>query len=345
MSVTTAINRFITTSVAGLYQGLLASGPGFQEVANRLIKIAENEHAFRRYDRLHETGEILSNFPLKQYQRIGQYYLALSLCRNGQAVMSEVRPMIEQLATIGPMQYRARALQLLAATYGAERKPEQELYFYLESLKTRTNTFTALRSIAALKAKEGFHKQALKDLERLNQFARYMPPHTFFDYLNSLAIELWEAGCKYEARLVIRHVLESPFIIAYPEWQETAEELKGPNRSFVVVDLSPLKPRNVLSMPAVGRDQEEPPAWAGQPAPVVNYQQWKKRMAKKKKNGNKPVDQMTEAEMMMEIMNLYTSDKTTNADRRRIYIAAMKAFFEPDKPDTPKNPDDDNSGA
>ncbi len=324
---------------------MLSSGLSFQEVGNRLIKIAENAHAFRRYDRLHETGELLSNFPLKQYQHIGQYYIALSMCRNGRANMSEVRPFIETLANVAPVPYRARAMQLLAATYGAERKPEQELYFFVESLKTKASMFLGLRGIALLKAKEGFHKQALNDLESLHSFARYMPPHIYFDYLNSLAIELWEVNRKYEAQSIIKHVLESPLIIAYPEWLETAEDLREANRSFIIVGRLPDRPRNVLSMPAVGRDQGEPPAWAGQPAPVVNYQQWKKRMAKKKKNGNKPVDQMTESEMMMEIMNLYTSDKTTNADRRRMYVAMMKAFFEPDKPDTPESPNDDNPGA
>jgi hypothetical protein len=238
MSVTTPINRLITTSIAGLYQGLLASGLGLQDVANRLVKIAENAHAFRQYDRLHEIGEILSNFPLKQYQYIGQYYLALSMCRNGQANMTEVRPFIEKLATVAPIAYRARAIQLLAATYGAERNPEQELYFYLESLKIKVNTFMALRSIAVLKTKEGYHKQALKDLESLRSFARYMLPHIYFDYLNSLAVELWEAGRKYEARNIIKHVVASPFIQAYPEWQETARELKEPDRSFISVSRS-----------------------------------------------------------------------------------------------------------
>ena len=47
-----------------------------------------------------------------------------------------------------------------------------------------------------------------------------------FDYLNSLAVELGEVGRKYEARNVIKHVLESPFTIAYPEWLETADDLK-----------------------------------------------------------------------------------------------------------------------
>ena len=347
MSVTTTINRFITTSVAGLYQGLLASGLSFQDVANRLVRIAENAHAFRQYDKIKEIGEILSNFPLKQYQYIGQYYLALSLCRNGQADMSAVRPMIEQLATIGPMPYRARALQLLAATYGAERKPEQELYFYLESLRTRINTFTALRSIAVLKSKEGFHKQSLKDLERLYPFARYMPPHIYFDYLNSLSLELWEAGRKYEARNVIRHVLESAFIIAYPEWRETGEDLREANRSFAVINPSRLIPRNVLSMPTLERNEVEFPAWAGQPAPVVNYQQWKRRMGKKKKgNGRPKSEDMDVRDMMFRIMELYCNDKTTDEQRVKIWEAAEKIVAnEPDEPETPDSPDDDKLGA
>jgi tetratricopeptide (TPR) repeat protein len=342
MSVTTAINRFITTSVAGLYQGLIASGLGFQEVANRLIKTAENAHAFRQYDRLHEAGKILSNFPLKQYQYIGQYYLALSMCRNGQVNILEARPFIEKLASVAPIPYRARAMQLLAATYGTQRNPEQELSFFVESLKTRASTFLGLQGIALLKAKEGYHKQSLKDLENLRSFARYMPPHIYFDYLNSLAVELGEAGRKDEARNIIKHVLASPFAIAYPEWRETAEELREPNRSFAVISSLPLRPHNVLSMPAFERDGAEFPTWAGQPAPVLSYEKWTQRMAKKKKNGNKPIEQMTESDMIVRIINIYASEDTTDAQRRKMYDAMMKALSEPDKPE---KPDDHNPGA
>lgn len=347
MSVTTAINRFIHTSVAGLYQALLSSGLSFQEVANRLVKIAENAHAFRRHDRLHEIGEILSNFPLKQYQHVGQYYVALSMCHNGQADIVEARPLVEKLATLAPLPYRARAMQLLAATYGTQRNPEQELYFYLESLKTRTNTFTALRSIAVLKAKEGYHKQALKDLENLYPLARYMPPRVYFDYLNSLAVELWEVGRKYEARNVIRHVLESPFIIAYPEWRETGDDLREANRSFVVIDPSPLKPRNVLTMPTLERDGAEFPAWAGQPAQIVSYQELKRRMGKKKKgNGKRKAEDMDVRDMMFRIMEIYCNDQTSDEQRVKIWEAAEKiAASKPTEPDTPDSPEDDKPGA
>jgi hypothetical protein len=234
-------------------------------------------------------------------------------------------------------------MQLLAATYGTERKPEQELCFYLESLKTRVNIITALRGIAVLKAKEGYHKHALKDLESIYPLARYAPPHIYFDYLNSLAVELGEAGRKYEARNIIKHVLASPYAFAYPEWRETAEDLREANRSFALISLSPPKPRNVLSMPTLERDGAEFPAWAGQPASVVSYQEWKQSMGKKKKgNGQQNPEEMDVREMMFRIMEIYSSKSTTDEQRRKIWEAAEKIFAEPDHPDTP---DDGDPGA
>ena len=49
--------------------------------------------------------------------------------------------------------------------------------------------------------------------------------------------------------------------------------------------------------------------------------------------------------MLMEIMNIYTKEDTTDATRRTIYAAVMKAMSEPDKTDTPESPDDDDTGA
>jgi hypothetical protein len=202
-----------------------------------------------------------------------------------------------------------------------------------------------LRNIAVIKAKEGYHKAAIKDLENMLPLARYSEPLIYWDSMNSLAVEYGEVGRKYEARNIIQHVLGSPFIIAYPEWRETAEELRQANRSFAAISLSALRPRNVLSMPALERDGVGFPAWAGQPAPVLSYEKWTQRMAKKKKNGKKRTEEMTEADMIMEIINIYASEDTTDAQRRKMYDAMMKAISEPDKPATPENPDDDKPGA
>ena len=138
--------------------------------------------------------------------------------------------MFELVADTAPPMYRAKAIHSLAAVSAHRKDFDSELYYFVEALKASCDIATSLkvlRGIAVHKAREGYHNQALKDLERMLPFMKYAPPHIYFDYLNSLAVELGEVGRKYEARNVIKHVLESPFIIAYPEWQETAEELKG----------------------------------------------------------------------------------------------------------------------
>jgi hypothetical protein len=89
-------------------------------------------------------------------------------------------------------------------------------------------------------------------------------------------------------------------------------------------------------MPRPERDDTEFPAWAGQLATVVDYQDWKRRMAKKKKNGNKPIEEMNEKDMFMEIMSIYTRRETTDAQRRKIYEAVVRIMSEPDKPDDEK---------
>ena len=90
---------------------------------------------------------------------------------------------------------------------------------------------------------EGFRKSALIDLENLVPIIRHVEPRLYYDFLNSYAFELGEDGRKEEARNVSRIVLASPFTFAYPEWQETANELKEPNRSFVAFRYIPRKAR------------------------------------------------------------------------------------------------------
>ncbi|HVG19358.1 MAG TPA: hypothetical protein VNI02_09905 [Blastocatellia bacterium] len=93
----------------------------------------------------------------------------------------------------------------------------------------------AYRGIAIVKAKEGYHTSSLKDFEKLLPLSEKCTPDVRYAYLNSLATELSEVGRKDEARNISRIVLASPFIHAYPEWQETARDLKEPNRAFISV--------------------------------------------------------------------------------------------------------------
>ncbi|HEY3136596.1 MAG TPA: hypothetical protein VGL29_11270 [Blastocatellia bacterium] len=76
---------------------------------------------------------------------------------------------------------------------------------------------------------EGNHRGAVALLETLFPLAcsvRASQPHLYYDYLNSLAVELCEVERLEEARNVSKVVLASPFAPAYPEWQETREEIE-----------------------------------------------------------------------------------------------------------------------
>lgn len=93
----------------------------------------------------------------------------------------------------------------------------------------------AIRGMALLNSIEGSHARAVKDIESILPIIKHAPAHTYFDVLNSYAVEVGEVGRKEEARNVSRIVLASPFAPAYPEWKETARDLKEPSRSFVAV--------------------------------------------------------------------------------------------------------------
>src|SRR3954467_13825755 len=86
MSIKTATNRFIVPPFqalrAGLYQHLFSSVVSFQELGNRLTLYAEHAQAIRQVEQVREAGELLINLPLKEYQSIGQYYLAWCDYRN-----------------------------------------------------------------------------------------------------------------------------------------------------------------------------------------------------------------------------------------------------------------------
>ena len=64
-------------------------------------------------------------------------------------------------------------------------------------------------------------------------------PAFYYDYLNSLAVELGEVGRIEEARNVCRITLASPLAAAYPNWLETSNEIEAKRAaatsSFVAV--------------------------------------------------------------------------------------------------------------
>jgi hypothetical protein len=271
MSKQTETNFFMFPPKAlkyvGFYQELLKGIVDYERLGKRLVMLSEQARAFRQFDGLSEYALILSKLPLKRYQSIGQYYLALSVCRNGRGELDKARAILEKVASDAPLKYRAHAMVTLSSISWDINQPENTLRYCIEASRISgfsEITVKALRGIAVLKSFEGFHKSALRDLENMYQIVKYAPPHIYFDYLNSLAIELADCGRLYEARNVSKIVCSSPLISIYPEWQETARELKEPNRSFISIPGSlPQVERKHVEIepePIPEPEQEERPA-------------------------------------------------------------------------------------
>ncbi len=312
---------------AGFYQQLIGGISSFKELGNRVVKIAEQARLFRSYETVNEAARILINLPSKEYQAIGHYYLGwCEFMKRGDA-----KAELERAADYAPARYRALAMYSLAAIEARKQNHEAELSWFLESAKIYPS-LDVIRGIAVIKSKEGYHQSALKDLESLLPLLRYAEPFVYYDILNSLAVELGEVGRKYEARNVIKHVLESPFIIAYPEWRETGEELKGPNRSFAV--LNPTRRRRkakILNMPVI--EYTEPTEWH-KPAPVINLETWKAKMSDKG-------DELDSRELLLKVVELTTAPGMTDGKLLQVIQFMYKLLIDAPKPDD----DDPEAGA
>ena len=112
---------------------------------------------------------------------------------------------------------------------------------------------------------------------------RSSQPHVYYDYMNSLAVELCEVGKLEDAKNVSQIVLASPFAPAYPEWRETSDEiaLRGwrPSRSTVAVTQIPAvtqettEIKNLVTLPTAWRDSPAPasPTEPQPPARVIKF--------------------------------------------------------------------------
>ena len=131
------------------------------------------------------------------------------------------------------------------------------------------------------------------------------PPKIYYEYLNSLAGELCEAGRLAEARSLSRIVLASPVVSAYPEWRETHDDIKlrslRASRSIVAFSktiaeaplsqptadefISPASfdTGNVVRLRLANRGESLAPvdtSRASQLARILSLREWKERMAK-----------------------------------------------------------------
>jgi tetratricopeptide (TPR) repeat protein len=336
MSKQTAANLFILppseAKSAELYQVLLRGIGSYQQLGQRLVQLAEQAHAFQQFDMVKEMALMLSNIPIKTYQAVGTYFLAVAANSKGNGDQEKARRLFELATDTAPDAYKVKSVLSLGALAYNKRDFDSALHYYQQTIKAgklSAPSLHAIKAISVIKGIEGDHAQAVKDLESILPVIKYAPAHIYCDILNSYAVELGEVGRKDEARNIMRVVLTSPFARVYPEWRETAEDLKPSRRSFVTVGSSDY---NVLAMPE--REPSEQPSVQPKPARVLSFAKWKKKMDKKDKDkqNEKSLDDMSFQEMGFKLLELITTNRADEHEMHQILAFVMNLFSRPVQP-------------
>ena len=238
---------------AGFYQELLGGTVNYMQLASRLIRIGEQAHLLRQFDKVTEVGLLLSNLPVKRYQAIGYYFQAVASSCGGNADQDKAGRFFQLAVDTAPDSYKVKALVSLGTLAIRRNDLDSAARYFQETIKTErlgTMSLQAIRGMSILKSIEGFHRSAITDVERILPLVGTAPLRVRLDCLNSYAVELSEVGRLQEAESVSSLVIASPLAHYYPQWQETFLDvrLKRKRRSTVA-----------FSRPLIEREYEAEP--------------------------------------------------------------------------------------
>ena len=231
-------NEYFQYLIQALLTRRIYTAEGFQYLGRQLAAITRHALHSRQMDVVEQVSQIMLALPIPdELRNLGLYYQAQSL--SWKKDFKQARHLLESIAEKAKPEYRARALQCIGATYFESGQPDLALPFYLSAGKIATDCdFLTLaesqRMIAVVRSIHGDHNQALEELEKLFPLIRVIGKHypaKYYDFLNSLAVELGEVGRINEAKAACSIALASPFAPAYPEWTETRDELEAKRTS------------------------------------------------------------------------------------------------------------------
>jgi hypothetical protein len=318
------------------------------QLGNNLINLAEYAYSLRQMDTLEQISHLLPNLPLaREFRIIARYFQAYCIKRRGQ--FNEARSLFVKVADESPLRYRARAMAALGTIAFDSGEFQSALPFYIEASKAAIHrqgfdllaAFYTQHMMAVLRSIDGDDRGALADLERMFPLVRAVGsvyPPIYCNYLNSLAVELAEAGRLEEATQACRITLASPFANSYPEYRATSDDIalrgRRASRSFVSFAQRALETENVLHLPVPDHSTglvDSCLEMTGQPARVLDYINWKKKMGKKPNGDQKNDDEMDDRDVFMEIMRLSSQPGMTSKKLWQILEAVRKVTSEPDK--------------
>jgi tetratricopeptide (TPR) repeat protein len=215
---TAAIKRLLT---------ILSSKVGIERTRlYQLVDLAERCYCLKDAQGQRELGLLLQKFP-PPFDLVGNYYEAIYL--NQANLFDEARKRLERVYEHGPMLYRAKALLSLGAVEQRSGNLDEAMTLRLQASRVDIPNVAveAQIGIASLLSACGDHRHAVKNLEQFLPLARMINRDTplYYDYLNSFAVELNDAGRTEEARNVINLVLSTPYVNHYSNWIDTGKEV------------------------------------------------------------------------------------------------------------------------
>lgn len=344
----------------GFYQVLAQSlVKGFhtkQSLLDFISKVtwaADQAFSTRQYDKLGALSKVLLSLPVStQVESIGHFYEALSVTRLGRGDTVRGTSLLKQVAERGPIQYRARAMLALGARSVNVGDNSAALPWYGEIMRIAAREravdpatlYFARQVTAIVRARNGDHKGAIRELEELFPLARlatYKEPRAYSVHLNSLAVELAEVGRLEEAAQASRIACSSPYASAYPEWQETFDEIslkrRSASRSRIIVSgfmtesaedphhgrVTQSGQEQLIKTHERVSLQSRQPAMAaesgydsarGSQARVLDFQQWKRRLkpdpAQLSALSAEQRLEMSTGEKLIRLMDLISHDDT-----------------------------------
>jgi hypothetical protein len=212
---------------------------GFEVLARQLAAIARHAYLAKQLNAVEQASQVILALPIRaELKAIGLHYQALCTWCQGYSI--EARQSLERVAEQATSQFRARALQDIGLTYQQNGEVDTALRFYFaagRAAATSGDLLTFAQSqqmIAVVRSIHADHKEALAELQKLFPLVRALAkeyPAPYYDFLNSLAVELGEVGRISEAESALSIALASPFAAAYPVWGETRDELAAKRQS------------------------------------------------------------------------------------------------------------------
>jgi len=322
---------------------------------NRLIAIADHALDLRATETVEQISHILTHAPLpRPYQSLGHYYQVFCWKRRGN--IERARAGFERLAESFdlPLGFRARAIQALGVSYKEAGQHEEAVRLFVEAARTASTryggdmvtTVNAQSMMAVYRCAHGDHQGALRHLESLGPLVRTLAPSqplVSYLYINNLALEFAEVGRLEEARRWAEIIARSPYVRAYPECQETYDEIlaksRRPSPSVIAGVAWPQAPAevavtdsiatNVVALPVATRPASpvEANAAPAQPGRVIAYHGWQRCLpepsdALQESFTNNDLDQMSIADKQRALLDVIYSDRVMHHTLDQLLAAA-----------------------